>query len=205
MGFAGRLHDDGRIEVALQTWWTAHWSRSVFPTRRYLPSEAGLGRWLVSAPARVTSFQSQLRLAVEHPGWDRSDGPGELELRVDGQRYRSTCGYLARELDDGRLRLRTRYRTCAEDAALAAYRLAIPTGQGRQDVRIEARRSAGGVELAVQHREEGGWSDRPIPAASRLPELMSVDRWYHTFTVVLPAPAGGRLGTAAPGGVADRG
>ena len=185
---AGRLHADGRVEVALQAWWNGRWSRGVFPTRRYLPSDAGEGHWLVSAPARVTSFQSQVSLAVEHPGWDGADGPGEFELRVDGQRYRSNCGYLALELDDGRLRLRTRDRACAEDAALAANLLSIPTGQGRQDVRIAARRSAGWVELAVQHRENGGWSDRLIPAASLLPEHMRVGRWHHTFTVVLPAP-----------------
>ncbi|MXV79898.1 MAG: hypothetical protein F4X58_13360 [Chloroflexi bacterium] len=186
---AGRLHEDGRVEVALQTWWNGKWSRGVFPTRRYLPSDADEGHWLVSAPARITSFQSQVRLAVEHSGWDGSDGPGEFELRVDGHRYRSNCGYLALELDNGRLRLRTRDRACAEDAALAANRLAIPTGQGRQDVRIAARRSAGRVELAAQHRVGSGWSDRLIPTASWLPEHMRVGRWYHTFTVVLPAPA----------------
>ncbi|MDE2745016.1 MAG: hypothetical protein OXI41_03380 [Chloroflexota bacterium] len=186
---AGRLHADGRVEVALQAWLNGRWSRGVFPTRRYLPSDAEEDHWLVSAPVRVTSFQSQVSVAVEHPHWDGSDGPGDFELRVDGQRFRSNCGYLALELDDGRLRLRTRDSACAEDAALAANRLAVPTGQGRQDVRIAARRSAGGVELAVQHREDGGWSERLIPAASMLPDQMRVGRWYHTFTVVLPAPA----------------
>ncbi|MXY87138.1 MAG: hypothetical protein F4209_08345 [Chloroflexi bacterium] len=185
---AGRLHEDGRIEVALQTWWNGQWSRGVFPSRRYLPADAVNGRWLASAPVRATSFQSQVRLSVEYPRWDGADGPGELELRIDGQRYRSNCGHLALEFEDERLRLRTRDAACAEDKPLAAHRLAIPTGQGRQDVRIAARRGAGRVQLAVQHREGSGWSERLIPADSRLPERMRVGRWYHTFTVVLPPP-----------------
>lgn len=185
---AGRLHEDGRVEVALQYWWNGSWSRGVFPLQRYFPADADHERWHMSAPVRVTSFQSQVRIAVEHPRWDGSDGPGEFELRVDGRRYRSNCGYLALEYVHDRLRLRSRDNACAEDTALAENRLSIPAGQGGQDVRIAAQRSGGRVELAVQHRKGSGWSDRLIPAASRLPARMTVGRWYHTFTVVLPAP-----------------
>ncbi|MCY3923600.1 MAG: hypothetical protein OXG27_14570 [Chloroflexi bacterium] len=203
---AGRLHEDGRVEVALQYWWNGKWSRGVLPTRRYLPADADDGRWLASAPVRATSFQSQVRLSMEHPRWDGADGPGEFELRVDGQPYRSNCGYLALEFDDERLRLRTRDAACSEETELAANRLAIPAGQGRRDVRIAARRSSGRVELAVQHRVDGGWSERLITPASVLPERMRVGRWYYTFTAVLPPPAAavsGQLHRAASLTVVD--
>lgn len=186
---AGRMHADGRIEVALQYWWNGSWSRNVLPSRRHLPAGTAEGRWLVSAPVRTTTFQSQVRLTVENPRWNGADGPGEFELRVDGQRYRSNCGFLRLRWDEDRLQMSTRDDACAEDAALADNRLAIPTGQGRQDVRITARRSAGRVELGVQHREDGGWSVPLLSAAPQLPERMSVGHWYFTFSVVLPAPS----------------
>ncbi|MCY4618253.1 MAG: hypothetical protein OXD50_06835 [Chloroflexi bacterium] len=203
---AGMLHEDGRIEVALQYWWNGRWSPGVLPKRRYLPARADEDRWLVSAPVSATSYQSQVRLAVEHPRWDGLSGPGEFELRVDGQRFRSNCRYVELELDEQRVRLRTLNDTCSGEAMLAENRLATPTGRGRQDVRIAVRRSAGRVQLAVQHREESGWSERLVPADSWLPRQMSVGRWYHTFTVVVPAPApaiSGTLHRTAPLTVVD--
>ncbi len=185
---AGRLHEDGRIEVALQYWSNGRWSRGIFPTRRYLPVDAGDDRWLTSAPVQVTIRQSIVRFGVEHPRWDGANGPGDFELRVDGQRYRSNCGRLTLRLNKEKLALQTLDDSCVVETDLAENRLSLPLGQGRQDVRVAARRSAGGMELAVQHRADGGWSDRLIPNGASLPRNMTVDRWYYTFSVVLPAP-----------------
>ena len=192
---AGRLHEDGRIEVALQYWWNGWWSRGIFPTRRYLPADADHDRWLISAPVQVTSRQSQVRLGVERPRWDGADGPGDFEVRVDGQRYRSNCGYLALQLNEEKLALQTLDDSCVAETELAQNRLSFPLGQGRQGVRIAARRSAGSVELAAQHREDGGWSDWLIPHGAQLPSRMTVGRWYYTFSVVLPAPQPAVSGT----------
>ncbi len=203
---AARLLDDGRTEVALQYWWNNNWSRRVHPARRYLPADAGEDRWLFSAPIPATSFQSRVRLAVEHPRWDARDGPGEFELRVDGQRYRSNCGYLALRLEQRQLGIGTLNDACKEKTELAENRLAIPGGQGRQDLRVGARRSAGRVQLAVQHREAEGWSEPLVPSASMLPRRPSVGRWYLTFSVVVPAPppvVSGQLHRAASVSVVD--
>ena len=185
---AARLLDDGRTEVALQYYWNNNWSPRVHPVRRYLPADAGEDRWLVSAPVRATSFQTQVRLAVEHPRWDDRDGPGEFELRVDGQRFRSNCRYLALSLEQRRVRIGTLDDGCEEETGLAENRLAIPGGQGRQDLRVAARRSGGRVQLAVQHREGERWSEPLVPSASMLPRQPSVGRWYLTFSVVVPVP-----------------
>ena len=192
---AGRLHEDGRIEVALQYWWNGRWSRGLFPTRRYLPTDADDDRWLISAPVQARIRQSQVRLGVEHPHWDGADGPGDFEVRVDGQRYRSNCGYLALRLDDGRLHLGTNNEDCVSETELAEDRLGTPLGQGGQDVRIAARRGSDGTELAVQYRERGGWSERLRPYDALLPRTMTVGRWYYTFSVVLPAPPSAVSGT----------
>ncbi len=127
----GMLHQDGRVEVALQYWWNGAWSRGVFPQRRFLPADADEGRWLVSAPVRTTSLQSQVRFAVEHPRWDGArgpganrpgaSGPGEFVVRVDGQRFLSSCGVLDLELDQGRLRLQSRDDTCSSETPLEQY------------------------------------------------------------------------------------
>ena len=192
---AGRLHEDGRIEVALQYWWNGRWSRGIFPTRRYLPTDADDDRWLISAPVQATLRQSQVRLGVEYPRWDGADGPGDFEVRVDGQRYRSNCGYLALRLNEEKLALQTLDDSCVAETELAQNRLSFPLGQGRQGVRIAARRSAGSVELAAQHREDGGWSDWLIPHGAQLPSRMTVGRWYYTSSVVLPAPPPAVSGT----------
>ncbi len=192
---AGRLHEDGRIEVSLQYWWNGRWSRGIFPTRRYLPTDADDDRWLISAPVQMTSRQSQVRLGVEYPRWDGSSGPGDFEVRVDGRRYRSNCGYLSLRLDNGRLYLGTNNEDCVSETELAEDRLGTPLSQGRQDVRIAARRGSDGTELAVQYREHGRWSERLVPYDAVLPRTMTVGRWYYTFSVLVPAPSPAVSGT----------
>ncbi len=181
--------EGGAVEVGLEHRFGQDWTL-VSPQRRILAADTPAGAWRVSSAVGVPIRQTQVRITTENRGaWTDTRSAGEFVAQINQVRQRSRCGWLRLQLSDDRISLQTNLDDCTGLTAIGAAEIANPMSEGRQELRVAARRLAdGGIEVGLQRRAEAGWDDLQHPQDAIAPSDLTVGVWYATARLSLPPP-----------------
>ena len=184
-----RVLDSGAVEVGIEHRFGESWEL-VSPTRRMLAADAPADAWRVSSSVSVPIRQTHVRITTENRGaWTVARSAGEFVAQIDQVRQRSHCGWLRLQLSDDRLSLQTSLDDCTGLTTIGAADIANPMSEGRQELRVAARRLAdGGIELGLQRRAETYWDALRQPEDSIVPADLTVGVWHATAPLSLPPP-----------------
>ncbi len=144
----------------------------------------------MSSAVGVPISPTHVRITIENRGaWTDARSAGEFVAQINQVRQCSRCGWLRLQLSDDRLELQTYSDDCTHLTAIGATDIANPMSEGRQELRVAARRLAGGgIELGLQRRAESGWDALQQPEDSIVPADLTVGVWYATSPISLPPP-----------------
>ena len=184
-----RVLDSGAVEVGIEHRFGESWEL-VSPTRRMLAADAPADAWRVRSSVSVPIRQTHVRITTENRGaWTVARSAGEFVAQIDQVRQRSHCGWLRLQLSDDRLSLQTSLDDCTGLTTIGAADIANPMSEGRQELRVAARRLAdGGIELGLQRRAETYWDALRQPEDSIVPADLTVGVWHATAPLSLPPP-----------------